>query len=350
MFHLSIITMTPLPARKDIKQITNPFMRGPEILAPLLRLSGDWLVWLAALGILMAPTPVWVKILSALVMWTFSTRLFVIGHDACHGSMSQNPKLNQQAGRFAFLPTLTPYAHWDLGHNFAHHGFNNLRSVDFVWQPLDPEQYKALTPFKQWLYRVWRSGWGPGLYYFMDVYWKRMFFPSQKHKEYNRPGMRKDNIQVAAFGLLWIGALIASAVFTGQSVLLLLMLGFVVPHALWLCTMGFLIYVHHTHETIKWYTDRTQWKEESAFLTGTIHIKFPALVSAFLHHIMEHTAHHVDMSVPLNKLKAAQAALEEAFPEHIVVQPFTWKWYFETARACALYDFEKQQWYAFSDI
>ena len=38
-----------------------------------------------------------------------------------------------------------------------------------------------------------------------------------------------------------------------------------------------------------------------------MHLTFPLQIGALVHHIMEHTAHHVDMSIPLYKLKEAQA-------------------------------------------
>jgi omega-6 fatty acid desaturase (delta-12 desaturase) len=59
---------------------------------------------------------------------------------------------------------------------------------------------------------------------------------------------------------------------------------------------------------------------------------------------MEHTAHHVDMSIPLYKLCQAQDKLETMLPERIIVQPFSWRWYFETARHCKLYDFTRRCW------
>ena len=67
-------------------------------------------------------------------------------------------------------------------------------------------------------------------------------------------------------------------------------------------------------------------------------------MGGFLHHIMEHTAHHVDMSVPLYRLKRAQALLEQELPGCIVIQPFSWRWYADTARHCKLYDFENRRW------
>ena len=63
-----------------------------------------------------------------------------------------------------------------------------------------------------------------------------------------------------------------------------------------------------------------------------------------MHHIMEHTAHHVDMSIPLYKLKQAQTKLEDMLPGRIIIQPFSWGWYFKTARACKLYDFTRRCW------
>jgi omega-6 fatty acid desaturase (delta-12 desaturase) len=66
-----------------------------------------------------------------------------------------------------------------------------------------------------------------------------------------------------------------------------------------------------------------------------------------MHHIMEHTAHHVDMSVPLYNLKPAQNRLETMLPDRIIVQPFSWKWYFDTAKTCKLYDFKEKAWLDF---
>jgi omega-6 fatty acid desaturase (delta-12 desaturase) len=59
---------------------------------------------------------------------------------------------------------------------------------------------------------------------------------------------------------------------------------------------------------------------------------------------MEHTAHHVDMSIPLYKLKGVQQVLEATLPGRIIVQRFSWRWYFDTARRCKLYDFSRRCW------
>ena len=41
---------------------------------------------------------------------------------------------------------------------------------------------------------------------------------------------------------------------TGQSFWLLLLLGVVIPFALWNAIMGLVVFVHHTHPNIAWFT------------------------------------------------------------------------------------------------
>jgi omega-6 fatty acid desaturase (delta-12 desaturase) len=63
---------------------------------------------------------------------------------------------------------------------------------------------------------------------------------------------------------------------------------------------------------------------------------------------MEHTAHHVDMGIPLYRLRQAQHLLEARLPGRIVIQAFSWRWYFDTARRCKLYNFNLRCWTGFS--
>ena len=87
----------------------------------------------AAIASLLVVEAWWVKVFASLVAALWIARLFVIGHDACHGSYTPNKILNKWIGRIAFLPSLTPYSLWEVGHNLAHHGFTNLKGRDYVW-------------------------------------------------------------------------------------------------------------------------------------------------------------------------------------------------------------------------
>jgi omega-6 fatty acid desaturase (delta-12 desaturase) len=171
-----------------------------------------------------------------------------------------------------------------------------------------------------------------------------MIFPSAKEMPTRRPIFTKDSWLVSAFALVWLGGLVAGAMAFEQSIALVLLMGGVVPFLFWCAMIGFVVYVHHTHVKVSWHDDRSAWSKAQPFVSTTVHLTFPFQFGTLMHHIMEHTAHHVDMSIPLYKLKQAQAKLENLLPGRIIVQRFSWRWYFQTARACKLYDFTRQCW------
>jgi omega-6 fatty acid desaturase (delta-12 desaturase) len=334
----------PLPHRKIIRQWLAQLSTKSTGYA-LLILVTDYVLLLAAMtGIVL----LWAKLLCGVAAGFMIGRLFIIGHDACHQSLTPHRGLNRWLGRIAFLPSLTPYSLWDVGHNVVHHGYTNLKGFDFVWAPHTRAEFAQLTPMQRQADRIYRSGWAPGLYYLLEIWWKRMYFPTREYMPTRRASFLWDNFLVTGFGLLWLGALAACAVATHQSVALMLLTGFGVPFAFWCAMIGFVVYVHHTHTSVAWHEERAAWSKSQPFVSTTVHLTFGRAIGALLHHIMEHTAHHVDMGIPLYRLAGAQARLEELLPERIVIQRFSWRWYFETARKCKLYDFEKGCWTDYS--
>ena len=116
---------------------------------------------------------VWLKALCGLAAGFVIGRLFIIGHDACHQSYTPHRGLNRILGRIAMVPSLTPYSLWEVGRNVVHHGYTNLKGVDFVWAPLTKEEFEGLTPGRRLMERIYRSGWGPALYYLVEMWWNR---------------------------------------------------------------------------------------------------------------------------------------------------------------------------------
>ncbi len=337
----------PLPHRKIIREWLLPLAQR-TVRHALLLLALDFSLWLALLAGTVYFEAWWAKLLCGLAAGFVIGRLFILGHDGCHQSLTPYRGLNKWLGRIAFLPSLTPYSLWDVGHNVVHHGYTNLKGFDFVWAPLTPQEYQALSPMSKLMDRIYRSGWAPGLYYMVEIWWKRMFFPNSSHMPTRRRIFMLDNLLISAFGLVWLGGLTVLALVTEQSVALLWLMGFAVPFMFWCAMIGFVVYVHHTHEKVYWHNDRAAWAKAQPFVSTTVHLTFPFRIGALMHHIMEHTAHHVDMSIPLYKLKQAQAKLEEMLPGRIIIQRFSWRWYFETARKCKLYDFEREGWTDYS--
>lgn len=337
----------PMPHRKVIRSWTNPFAQRDNWHAFVL-LVLDYILFSALIAGAVLFEAWWLQLLSGLAAGFVIGRLFIIGHDACHMSLTPNRKLNKWLGRIAFMPSLTAYSLWDVGHNVVHHGYTCLKGVDFVWEPLTKEEFDALSPTQRLLQRIYRSGWGAGIYYMIEIWWKREFFPNKTHMPTRRPVFFWDNILVVAFWIVWAVAITALALAFEQPVWQAFLFGMAAPLMFWFYMIGFVVYVHHTHEKVTWQNDKTAWGKAAPFVSTTVHLTFPFKIGAAMHHIMEHTAHHVDMSIPLYQLKKAQSKLEELLPGRIVVQAFSWRWYFDTAAKCKLYDFKQMCWTDFS--
>jgi omega-6 fatty acid desaturase (delta-12 desaturase) len=336
----------PIPNRKIIRGFIEPFAIKSTARAILLLLL-DIGIWFALIAGVVLIENLFIKIILGNIAGFWIGRLFILGHDACHQSFTPHRELNKVLGRIAFLPSLTPFSLWEVGHNVVHHGQTNLKGFDFVWAPASLEEFNAMPAWRKSLERLYRSGWGPVFYYIIEIWWFKMFFPSKKDMPSTRKVFFRDSCFVSVFGILWIAALVCGALLTDQSVAILLICGFVIPYLFWNGMIGWVVYVHHTHPSVSWYDNKSEWLRAQPFVSTTVHLTFKYHFGAILHHIMEHTAHHVDMGVPLYELQNAQNKLEELLPGRIIVQPFSWKWYFETAKLCKLYDFKNKCWLDF---
>jgi omega-6 fatty acid desaturase (delta-12 desaturase) len=334
----------PCGTRRKWTKLLAPFTRERDIWAPVIWFVLDWLVLGSAIASLLITESGWVKVFASLVAALWIARLFVIGHDACHGSYTPNKRLNQWIGRIAFLPSLTPFSLWDIGHNLAHHGFTNLKGRDYVWTPYSPSEFVRLPWLRRQLERVYRSGFGQGIYYMIEMWWKKLFFPGRKHIKTRRTSYLVDSLMVAAFAALWIGGLVAWGIHSGRSIASLFCFGFALPFFLWNCLMGFVIYVQHTHPRVAWYERRDEWTANAGYATTTVHIKLMRPLDGLIHYILEHGAHHVNMGIPLYRLKEAQSRLTATLDERLNSEAFTWRYYWNTVRRCKLYDFASHVW------
>src|SRR5205085_5974333 len=131
------------------------------------------------------------------------------------------------------------------------------------------------------------------------------------------------DLLVSAFELAWVGRLVLAAHVTVRALLPVLLSELLAPFLFWTPMIGFVVYVHHTHAAVHWHAERGDWTRSQPFVSTTVHLQFPLGLGAAMHHIMEHTAHHVDMTIPLYRLRQAQARLEEMLPGRIVVQRFS---------------------------
>jgi omega-6 fatty acid desaturase (delta-12 desaturase) len=270
-------------------------------------------------------------------------RLFVLGHDACHQALFAHRGANRWIGRLAFLPSLTPFSTWEAGHNLGHHAYTNLRGKDYVWAPLAKAEFDALPAWRRGLERFYRSGFGFGAYYLIELWWHKLFFVSRKHIGTQRPAFLGDSLLTLGFALAWVGGLGAAAHATHQHVLTLALFGFVLPFLIWGSLMGAVIYLHHTHPQLIWYRDIDEW-EAARDASNTVHVRIPLKLGRLLNNIMEHPAHHVDARIPLYRLEAANRAL--SVPGQIV-QTLSLRTAADCIARCKLYDYDLRRWTGF---
>lgn len=341
-------TSDPLPSRKQLREWIRPWREKRNGYAVFLLLVDFAMLIAAQAAIVLAERAGW-QALASVASAVIIARLFVIGHDACHQSYTSSYKLNHVLGRIAFLPSLTPYALWEVGHNTMHHGFTNLKGRDFVWTPLTADEYRSLGRIARLMYRLYRSVLGAGPYYFIEMWWRRMYFPNKRWMPVTRPGFARDSWIVTLAFLVWIGLLSGGAWAAAHPILPVLLWGFVLPFALWNVIMGTTIYVHHTHPDVVWFDDKDEWTQALPYLTATVHLKFPAALGKVLHDIMEHPAHHLDMSIPLYRLRRAQKELSDRIRERMIVQRFSIGFLLNTVRRCKLYDYQRKSWLTFKE-
>ena len=232
--------------------------RTPSAVRSTVQVSIDLVLFAACIvGVILAP--LWGKIACALALAVVLARLFVLGHDACHGSLFKSDKVNAFVGRLVFLPTLTTFSLWHVGHNVAHHGFANLKGRDQVWVPFSPQEFAALPKWRQRMERIYRSIWGFGLYYLVELWWNKLVFPSRRHIGSKRKVFIVDSVLAAAFGVAYLAFLIVIAFVTGQAWWLIALFGGVLPFLLWNYIMGTVIFMHHTGPDTVWFDKRAEW-------------------------------------------------------------------------------------------
>lgn len=283
--------------------------------------------------------------------------LFIVGHDACHGSLTPRSSVNEWLGRVAFLPSLHPLSAWEYSHNALHHGWTNLRGKDPVYCPLTMAEFRALSPWRQRLERVYRSWGGLLPFYLATIWWPLEIAPAGEHRRHidKRRKFGFDRACVAAFLLLETAVLTYAArdliAATPISGIAHVAIGVVLPFFAFSWLMAFATFQHHTHPRVMWYADETEWSFFRSQVEGTVHVVFPRWVELLLHNIMEHTAHHIDTRVPLYRLEDAQRAVEASFgEERVISEPFTFAGMSRTFATCQLYDYTMHQWLSFDGV
>ena len=350
--HLKLAAVPPSSVHEltisELRNSLDPFARKRNALALALLVAdlglfafGQWLAITAGNG--------WARLAGTVLTWGAIVRLFIIGHDACHQALTSSRRLNIVLARIAFVVSLTPYSLWRTGHNTVHHGFNNLRGRDFVWEPKSEAEYRALPAWRRSVEHLYRSALGPAIYYFVEIWWKRLFFPNRQNMPARRLEFTLDSSLALGVACVWVAGIFWYAQAHQQSFVAALLLAFVAPFILWIWTVGIVVYLHHTDPDVRWFGDKAEWQQHKAQVSATAHIMVPWPLGTWMHHIMEHPAHHLNATIPLYNLKAAQRHLYE-MGAVFKRTPLTLRHYLECVRTCKLYDYGAKRWIPFPEV
>jgi acyl-lipid omega-6 desaturase (Delta-12 desaturase) len=317
----------------------------------LALLGADFAVYIGCVLIAISPLPLPLCLFASIWAGLFTGAIFVIGHDACHQSLTSSRFLNPWIGRLAFLPSAHAMSLWVLGHNQIHHRFTNLKGRDYVWEPMSLDEYRRAPLLRRWVYRLYRGPLGAFPYYLVEMWWKKNFLPiaPEARRHWRR------HVFDSAFILLAQAALIAAIAWGGsllapdRPLWATLGLGWLLPFLVWNGLMGLVIYAHHTHPEIAWFEDPSVWKRFNTSVAGTVHARLPQPLHALSNNIMEHNAHHADPSIPLYSLRPLQGRMRSSFPGIPFLQ-LTPASYLRTLSCCKLFDFTQNRWVDFAGV
>jgi omega-6 fatty acid desaturase (delta-12 desaturase) len=231
----------------------------------------------------------WLTLLVAIPAAGFLIRVFIILHDAGHGSFFKNQRANDWVGVAAGILTLTPYFQWRHDHALHHASSGDLdrRGVGDVWT-LTVNEYVALPRWRRLAYRAYRHPLvmfllGP-LYLFIIAH--RFVAPTS-----TRPRERQ-SVHVTNLALLGL-VLGLSWLIGWQSVLLVHL-----PILVLSSTAGvWMFYVQHQFEDTYWQS-HPDWKYAAAALQGSSYYKLPRLLQWFTGNIGLHHIHHLSPRIP----------------------------------------------------
>ena len=287
------------------------------------------------------------RALASLVAGFQILRLASIAHDAGHLNYTGSRSLDKTIARLAFLPALQPFGTWEIAHNVIHHSWTSIRGKDYIWIPRTKEEFDKLSLFQRALERLYRGPCGHGFYYLIDLWLLRVLAPSFRWTEIRRRSHRLDILLTGAFALIWGAVAAERARLLGGSPAAAVFYGEIAPFLVWCELFGLTLYLQHTHPRARFFSGRSEWNFSSSQAASATHIEFPRPVEWLLHGIFEHTAHHLDTSIPFYELHEAQRAVNRILSGTNIVYRCSWGEYLRTCRICKLYDYERQCWLDF---
>ncbi len=146
-------------ARRDLRSRVRPF-ETPIAAKSVFQLATSVGLFVAACAVMYWSLQVsaLLTLFLAIPAGALLVRVFIIQHDCGHGSFFLSRRANDAVGMLCSVLTFTPYANWRRQHAGHHRSWNNLdrrqSGSDFYSVCLTVEEYRALSPWRRFLYRL----------------------------------------------------------------------------------------------------------------------------------------------------------------------------------------------------
>ena len=235
------------------------------------------------------------SLLLALPTAGFLIRVFIIFHDAGHGSFFRRSRWNRAIGYLAGFLTFTPFQHWSHEHA-RHHataGDFDRRDLGDVWT-MTVREFVAAPRRLRLAYRVFRN---PFVLFFLVApigFLLNHRFPRKRVSARSLRAIIWTNIGAALF------VVAMSLPYGFGSFLVVFTPVFVLASA----AGTWLFYVQHQFEGVYWRRHES-WDYVGAALHGSSYLALPRVLQWFTGNIGYHHVHHLDPGIPNYHLERA---------------------------------------------
>jgi omega-6 fatty acid desaturase (delta-12 desaturase) len=287
------------------------------------------------------------KVAGALVAGSGLVNLGSLSHEAAHRAVVKSRAGNKFMAVVSLTMILFNYRLWVYDHHVLHHGRTNVKENNFL-SPLTLAEFKALSWYRRALYRAYHSPGGLGilLYYMLERWPSVHFYPGAWLPQQHRASAWRYTALETLYGGSLLALLVLVALSRGESVALAVLLGFVVPYAIWFTTFALTAFLQHTNPRLRWYGETSGVASTPEQLS--VHVLVPQWLNHMTHYVLEHNVHHIHAMIPHYHLRKAQAVLAGSVGAPIITMSWTLGNMNDVLRRCKLYDYERHVWLDFA--
>jgi len=329
-------------SRAELHALVAPFAHADSAKG-YLSFAIDLAMFAGGIAIVLLAPAIAGKIAGGLLAGFGMVALGSLSHEAAHRAVVRSRLGNKIIAVVSLTVILFNYRLWVYDHHVLHHGRTNVRNANF-YTPLTLAEYRALPAWRRALYRAYRSETALGilLYYVIERWPTVHFWPGEWLPQRFHRSARGYALLEAAYaaGLVTLLSTVASA--RGESVMPVLLCGFVLPVTIWFAVFSFTAFLQHTHPRLRWYHDDAPVGSPPEMLATQVPL--PRWLNHMTHYVMEHPVHHLSAMVPHYNLKRAQDALAGIADPALISVPLSLADVRNTLRSCKLYDYEAHVW------